>query len=75
MAPLSLPCVFGSSTRLMPACALQYDTAEMTGKVGPEQRKEIWSKKRVFFCTPQVLEKDMTKGILPISFCSFSPLI
>ncbi|CAD7704868.1 unnamed protein product [Ostreobium quekettii] len=42
----------------------EYDTAEMTGKVGPEQRQSIWESKRVFFCTPQVLERDMSKGFL-----------
>lgn len=33
----------------------------MTGKQKPELRKALWKKKRVFFCTPQIFEKDLPK--------------
>lgn len=40
----------------------QFDTVEMTAKQRPEVRKELWAKKRVFFCTPQIVENDIAKG-------------
>ena len=36
-------------------CA-QNDMAEMTGNVIVKKREDLWSSKRVFFLTPQVIE-------------------
>ena len=35
------------------------DTAVMTGRVSPDRRKLVWETQRVFFCTPQTVEKDL----------------
>lgn len=35
------------------------DTALMTGKTGPEERRGIWQSRRVFFGTPQTVQKDL----------------
>jgi ERCC4-related helicase len=35
------------------------DTALLTGKVPATQRATIWQEKRVFFCTPQTVQKDL----------------
>lgn len=35
------------------------DTALLTGKVPAPQRAVIWREKRVFFCTPQTVQKDL----------------
>jgi ERCC4-related helicase len=32
----------------------QSDTAELTGKLPPEERRVIWQEKRLIFATPQV---------------------
>lgn len=37
----------------------QKDTHILTGKMNPEKRTEIWNSKRVFFCTPQTVQKDL----------------
>ncbi|RWR86870.1 ATP-dependent DNA helicase mph1 isoform X1 [Cinnamomum micranthum f. kanehirae] len=34
-------------------------TIDMTGQIGPSKRRHFWKAKRVFFVTPQVLEKDI----------------
>ena len=36
-----------------------HDTAEISGRVKPEERKELWEKRKMFFCTPQTLQKDI----------------
>jgi len=36
------------------------DTAVLTGRVSAEHRSLLWKERRVFFCTPQTVEKDMT---------------
>ncbi|KAG5673171.1 hypothetical protein PVAND_003239 [Polypedilum vanderplanki] len=41
------------------------DTAELTGKINKDKRKEYWNTKRVFFATPQVVQSDLAQGILP----------
>ncbi|KAL0486019.1 hypothetical protein AKO1_012294 [Acrasis kona] len=41
------------------------DTTLLTGKVAPEKRTSIWKRKRVFFCTPQVVNNDLIDGICP----------
>lgn len=35
----------------------------MTGQTSPEKRANLWKDKRVFFVTPQVLEKDIQSGV------------
>lgn len=37
----------------------EHDTAEISGRSKPEARVKIWHDKRVFFCTPQTLVKDI----------------
>lgn len=39
------------------------DTVELTGNVDPESRKSLWATKRVFFCTPQILQNDLLTGV------------
>lgn len=34
----------------------------MTGQTSPTRRAGLWKAKRVFFVTPQVLEKDIQSG-------------
>lgn len=35
------------------------ETAEMNGQTNAQKRAKLWQAKRVFYCTPQSLEKDM----------------
>lgn len=44
---------------------LQEWTIDMTGQVCPTKRACFWKTKRVFFVTPQVLEKDIQSGNIP----------
>ncbi|XP_049937109.1 uncharacterized protein LOC116266800 isoform X3 [Nymphaea colorata] len=37
-------------------------TIDMTGQMSPSKRSSFWETKRVFFVTPQVLEKDIKSG-------------
>lgn len=37
-------------------------TAEISGRSKPDSREAMWSNKRVFFCTPQTLVKDIQEG-------------
>ncbi|XP_017981036.1 PREDICTED: uncharacterized protein LOC18592978 isoform X1 [Theobroma cacao] len=37
-------------------------TIDMTGQISPTRRASFWKTKRVFFVTPQVLEKDIQSG-------------
>ncbi|KAK9095964.1 hypothetical protein Sjap_021461 [Stephania japonica] len=37
-------------------------TIDMTGQINPSNRARFWETKRVFFVTPQVLEKDIQSG-------------
>jgi fanconi anemia group M protein len=46
------------------------DTALLTGKVPAAQRTIIWQEKRVFFCTPQTVQKD-----LEMSRCESSKVV
>ncbi|ORZ19347.1 hypothetical protein BCR42DRAFT_409611 [Absidia repens] len=43
----------------------QKDTVMMVGTGGKVKRPELWAKGRVFFCTPQVVDNDLTNGICP----------
>ncbi|CAN4081441.1 unnamed protein product [Withania somnifera] len=38
-------------------------TIDMTGQTNPLRRASLWKERRVFFVTPQVLEKDIHSGI------------
>ncbi|MQL72797.1 hypothetical protein Taro_005119, partial [Colocasia esculenta] len=38
-------------------------TIDMTGQMNPQKRSHFWRAKRVFFVTPQVLEKDIQSGV------------
>lgn len=40
-------------------------TAEMTGKIKKDKRVDLWDKKRLFFCTPQVLQYDLAEETFP----------
>ncbi|KAI8082655.1 uncharacterized protein B0P05DRAFT_586308 [Gilbertella persicaria] len=41
-------------------CGLpQEDTVEMMGSTTPAKRRELWKSKRVFFATPQTIQKDL----------------
>ena len=35
------------------------DTALLTGKVPPTERRILWDTRRVFYCTPQTVQKDL----------------
>ncbi len=37
----------------------EVDTAEMSGKTKPQERTALWKDRRLFFCTPQTLQKDL----------------
>ena len=41
------------------------DTALLTGRVQATARKRLWNERRVFFCTPQTVEKDLQAGRCP----------
>ena len=41
--------------------------AELTGKVPPPKRKQLWESKRVFFLTPQILQNDLQTGVCDAS--------
>ena len=38
------------------------DTAEISARTKPESRACLWGERRVFFCTPQSLQKDIAAG-------------
>lgn len=38
------------------------DTVELTGKQRKDIRANLWKSKKVFFCTPQVVENDMNSN-------------
>ena len=37
----------------------EVDTAILTGKTSPARRAKVWESQRVFFCTPQTVQKDL----------------
>ncbi|MED6114318.1 hypothetical protein PIB30_079116 [Stylosanthes scabra] len=43
-------------------------TIDMTGQISPPKRACFWKTKRVFFVTPQVLEKDIHSGICSVKY-------
>lgn len=40
------------------------DTAVLEGSVSAKQREVFWQKRRIFYCTPQVLLNDLKHGIV-----------
>ncbi|KAI1315684.1 hypothetical protein EDD11_000458 [Mortierella claussenii] len=47
-------------------CGIPQDqTVELTGQQNAGSRAEMWRKKRVIFCTPQVLQNDLKSNICP----------
>lgn len=44
------------------------DCVELTGLIGTDKRRVFWEQRRVFFATPQVIENDLTSGLLPAQF-------
>ena len=40
----------------------EHHTAEISGRSKPASRDAMWQNKRVFFCTPQTLVKDIEEG-------------
>ncbi|PON76983.1 DEAD/DEAH box RNA helicase family protein [Trema orientale] len=43
-------------------------TTDMTGQINPTKRACLWKSKRVFFVTPQVLEKDIQSGTCLVKY-------
>ncbi|KAM5574913.1 DEAD-box ATP-dependent RNA helicase FANCM [Rosa sericea] len=43
-------------------------TIDMTGQISPTKRACFWKTKRVFFVTPQVLEKDIQSGTCSVKY-------
>ncbi|KAM2027680.1 hypothetical protein ACFX1T_019937 [Malus domestica] len=43
-------------------------TIDMTGQTSPTKRACLWKTKRVFFVTPQVLEKDIQSGTCAVEY-------
>uniref|UniRef100_A0A2N9HDI2 Helicase ATP-binding domain-containing protein n=1 Tax=Fagus sylvatica TaxID=28930 RepID=A0A2N9HDI2_FAGSY len=43
-------------------------TIDMTGQISPTKRAGFWKTKRVFFVTPQVLEKDIQSGTCLVKY-------
>ena len=41
------------------------DTALLTGKVAAKDREGLWKERRVFFCTPQTVQRDIESGRCP----------
>ena len=39
---------------------------ELLGTKAVTERKRLWSAKRVFYCTPQILDNDLKNGIVDI---------
>jgi ERCC4-related helicase len=42
----------------------QTDIAVLNGSVGKSKRRDLWKTKRVFFCTPQILQNDFASGLV-----------
>ncbi len=40
----------------------ELDTAEMSGKTKQDHRRQLWTERRLFFCTPQTFQKDIEDG-------------
>jgi Fanconi anemia group M protein len=44
----------------------EVDLTLLTGDVRPDERTELWTDKRFFFATPQVVENDLIDGKVPV---------
>lgn len=44
----------------------QQDMAQLMGSITPNIREIAWKERRVFFCTPQSLQKDIERGICDV---------
>ncbi|KAL9538449.1 hypothetical protein MBANPS3_010919 [Mucor bainieri] len=52
-------------------CGIPQDqTAEMTGFLKADKRRDMWREKRVFFATPQTVQNDLKSGICPAHLVS-----
>lgn len=40
---------------------------QLTGQMNPDKRKALWTNKRVFFLTPQVISNDILRGNVDVS--------
>ncbi len=49
------------------------DFSVVTGRISPQERKSVWNKGKVFFATPQTVERDIVSG--RVSLDNFSLLI
>ncbi|KAI9254869.1 hypothetical protein BY458DRAFT_492854 [Sporodiniella umbellata] len=50
-------------------CGLpQADTCDMTGSTSPAARQKLWRTKRVFFATPQTVQKDIITRSCPVEY-------
>ena len=43
------------------------DMVQMTGQTAVEKRKNLWTEKRIFFLTPQVIENDILRGNVDVN--------
>jgi ERCC4-like helicases len=44
----------------------EVDLTLLTGDVRPDERTDLWTQKRFFFATPQVVENDIIDGKVPV---------
>ena len=42
-----------------------HETALMDGSMSPSKRSQVWADARVVFCTPQVMDNDLSKSRIP----------
>ena len=52
----------GVAGELPPPSPPPEDTAEMQGGVGTQERERLWAERRVFYCTPQTFNNDISRG-------------
>jgi Fanconi anemia group M protein len=43
----------------------EHETALMDGSMSPSKRSQVWADARVVFCTPQVMDNDISKSRVP----------
>ncbi|KAI9485539.1 MAG: hypothetical protein EXX96DRAFT_545491 [Benjaminiella poitrasii] len=65
MAP-TRPLVMQQIEACFTICGLpQEDTVDITGNTSPAKRRGLWQTKRVFFATPQTVQKDLESSSCP----------
>ncbi|KAI7902585.1 uncharacterized protein BX663DRAFT_509739 [Cokeromyces recurvatus] len=65
MAP-TRPLVMQQIEACFTICGLpQQDTVDITGSTTPAKRRGLWQSKRVFFATPQTVQKDLETSSCP----------